>query len=128
MKPEIIAFDEPTAGLDPSGRQMVTDIIRNYRDKYNATIIIVSHSMEDIAALADKILVMNKGKLQMYGTPKEVFSKGLELKEIGLSVPQVTTVFDILRKKGFNLPDNVITVDEAVKLLVNLKQEGCTND
>lgn len=128
MKPQIIAFDEPTAGLDPSGRQMVTDIIRNYRDKYNATVIIVSHSMEDIAALADKILVMNKGKLQMYGTPKEVFSKGLELKEIGLSVPQVTTVFDILRKKGFNLPDNVITVDEAVKLLVNLKQEGCTND
>ncbi|MBQ7107212.1 MAG: energy-coupling factor transporter ATPase [Clostridia bacterium] len=128
MKPEIIAFDEPTAGLDPSGRQMVTDIIRNYRDKYNATVIIVSHSMEDIAALADKILVMNKGKLQMYGTPKEVFSKGLELKEIDLSVPQVTTVFDILRKKGFNLPDNVITVDEAVKLLVNLKQEGCTND
>ncbi|MBO5726504.1 MAG: energy-coupling factor transporter ATPase [Clostridia bacterium] len=128
MKPQIIAFDEPTAGLDPSGRQMVTNIIKNYRDKYNATVIIVSHSMEDIAEIADKILVMNGGKLQMFGTPKEVFSKGDELKQIGLSVPQVTTVCDILRQKGFNLPSDIITVDEAVKHLVTLRKAGGKND
>ncbi len=124
MKPEIIAFDEPTAGLDPSGRQTVTDIIKNYRDKYNATVIIVSHSMEDMAALADKILVMNEGKVAMYGTPKEIFARKAELEDIGLSAPQVTSVFDLLRKKGFKLPDNVITVKEAVELLVALKQGG----
>lgn len=128
MNPEIIVFDEPTAGLDPSGRQMVIDIIKNYRDTYNAAVIIVSHSMEDMAVLADKILVMNSGKVAMFDTPQNVFSRNKELQKIGLSVPAVTKVCEILREKGINLPKSIITVSDAVLHLLILKQGGGTVD
>ena len=128
MNPEIIVFDEPTAGLDPSGRQMVIDIIKNYRDTYNAAVIIVSHSMEDMAVLADKILVMNSGKVAMFDTPQNVFSRNKELQKIGLSVPAVTKVCEILREKGINLPKSIITVSDAVQHLLKLKQGGGTVD
>lgn len=128
MNPEIIVFDEPTAGLDPSGRQMVIDIIKNYRDTYNAAVIIVSHSMEDMAVLADKILVMNSGKVAMFDTPQNVFSRNEELKQIGLSVPAVTKVCEILREKGIDLPKSIITVSDAVQHLLKLKQGGGTVD
>ena len=128
MNPEIIVFDEPTAGLDPSGRQMVIDIIKNYRDTYNAAVIIVSHSMEDMAVLADKILVMNSGKVAMFDTPQNVFSRNEELQKIGLSVPAVTKVCEILREKGVDLPKSIITVSDAVQHLLKLKQGGGTVD
>ena len=124
MQPEVIAFDEPTAGLDPQGRETVINIIKSYRDENNATVLIVSHSMEDMAVLADKILVMNGGKVAMFGTPKEIFSQKEELEKMGLSVPQVTGVFDILRKKGYDFPKDVITVEEAVKLITAYKRGG----
>lgn len=128
MNPEIIVFDEPTAGLDPSGRQMVINIIKNYRDTYNAAVIIVSHSMEDMAVLADKILVMNSGKVAMFDTPQNVFSRNKELQKIGLSVPAVTKVCEILREKGINLPKSIITVSDAVQHLLKLKKGGGTVD
>lgn len=122
MRPEIIVFDEPVAGLDPKGRADIVRIIRDYRDTYGATVLIVSHNMEDMAVLADKLVVMNRGRLEMFGTVDEVFSKGEKLASIGLNVPIVTRVFDLLRKKGLNVPENIFTVDAAVEFLM---KEGC---
>ena len=124
MRPEIIAFDEPVAGLDPKGRADVVRIIRDYRDTYGATVFIVSHNMEDMAVLADKLLVMNKGKLEMFGTIDEVFSQGERLASIGLNVPIVTKVFYELKKKGLSVPDNIFTVESAVDFLT---KGGCAN-
>ena len=121
MKPEVIVFDEPTAGLDPKGREDVANIIQNYRKATAATVIIISHSMEDMAEVADKILVMNEGKLVFFDTPKEIFSKETELSEMGLNVPIVTRVFTELEKMGINIPYKPLTVGEAVKLLEDLK-------
>lgn len=121
MKPQVIVFDEPTAGLDPKGREDVANIIQNYRKATDATVIIISHSMEDMAEVADKILVMNEGKLVFFDTPKEIFSKETELSEMGLNVPIVTRVFGELEKMGINIPYKPLTVGEAVKLLEDLK-------
>ena len=123
MKPQVIVFDEPTAGLDPKGREDVANIIQNYRKATDATVIIISHSMEDMAEVADKILVMNEGKLAFFDTPKEIFSKETELSEMGLNVPIVTRVFGELEKMGINIPYKPLTVGEAVKLLEDLKGE-----
>ncbi len=128
MKPEIIVFDEPTAGLDPQGRATVMDIIKKYRDKNNATVFVVSHSMEDMAMLADKILVLNKGSVVMFDTPKNVFSKREELKKIGLDVPQITKIIHGLIEKGINLPRDIITVDEAAAAILNLRKGGGLSD
>ncbi len=121
MKPQVIVFDEPTAGLDPKGREDVMEIIRNYRAATHATVVIISHSMEDMAALADKIIVMNKGKLYMFDTVENVFSHSEELKSIGLNVPIVTRVFEELGRLGVNIPKNALTTKEAVEILINLK-------
>ena len=121
MKPQVIVFDEPTAGLDPKGREDVANIIQNYRKATDATVIIISHSMEDMAEVADKILVMNEGKLVLFDTPKVVFSKETELSEMGLNVPIVTRVFTELEKMGINIPYKPLTVGDAVKLLEDLK-------
>ena len=121
MKPQVIVFDEPTAGLDPKGREDVANIIQNYRKATDATVIIISHSMEDMAEVADKILVMNEGKLAFFDTPKEVFGKEQELSDMGLKVPIVTRVFGELEKMGINIPYKPLTVSEAVKLLESMK-------
>ena len=121
MNPKIIVFDEPTAGLDPKGRQDVIEIIYNYRKATGATVIIISHSMEDMAVLADRLLVMNKGSLVMYDKTENIFKKGDALREIGLNVPIVTRVFDELRKKGYDIPQDVFTVERAVEVLKNIK-------
>ncbi len=121
MKPEVIVFDEPTAGLDPQGRNTIIDIIKNYRDENNATVIIISHSMEDMAILADKILVMNNGEKFMYGTPKEVFTKREKLISCGLDVPMITKVILKLRENGINISDDIITVQEAAEAIIKLK-------
>lgn len=124
MRPKIIVFDEPTAGLDPKGRQDIMEIIYNYRKATNATVIIISHSMEDMAVLADKLLVMNNGSLAMFDTKENVFKNGDKLREMGLNVPIVTRVFDILRQKGLKLPNDVFTVSRAVEVLNKLKGGG----
>ena len=121
MKPQVIVFDEPTAGLDPKGREDVANIIQNYRKATDATVIIISHSMEDMAEVADKILVMNEGKLAFFDTPKEVFGREKELSQMGLNVPIVTRVFGELEKMGIDLPFKPLTVSDGVKLLESLK-------
>ena len=121
MKPQVIVFDEPTAGLDPKGREDVANIIQNYRKATDATVIIISHSMEDMAEVADKILVMNEGKLAFFDTPKEVFGREKELSQMGLNVPIVTRVFGELEKMGIDLPFQPLTVSDGVKLLETLK-------
>ena len=122
MKPEIIVFDEPTAGLDPAGRQTVMEIIKNYRDLQNATVIIISHSMEDMAVMADKLLVMEKGKAVMFDTVEKVFANAGKLREIGLNVPLVARVFEKLKESGVAVPDNIFTLTGAVEALTALKR------
>ncbi|KOY66723.1 energy-coupling factor transporter ATPase [Clostridium sporogenes] len=125
MEPKILILDEPTAGLDPKARDDIYSKIQALRKEYNMTIILVSHSMEDVAKFADKILVMHKGKCVLQGKPCEVFKEIDALESIGLAAPEVTYLVQKLRKKGFKLPDNIYTIEKAKKeLLKSLKSEG----
>nr|WP_295242132.1 energy-coupling factor transporter ATPase [Ruminococcus sp.] len=120
MNPEVLVLDEPTAGLDPMGRDVLLSQIVQYHKERKNTVILVSHSMEDIARVADKIIVMNKSNLVMFDKTKEVFSKGRELEKIGLRVPQVTKIMLELREKGFDVPEGILTVDEAMDCISSL--------
>nr|WP_296061182.1 energy-coupling factor transporter ATPase [uncultured Ruminococcus sp.] len=120
MNPEVLVLDEPTAGLDPMGRDVLLSQIVQYHKERKNTVILVSHSMEDIARVADKIIVMNKSNLVMFDKTKEVFSKGRELEKIGLRVPQITKIMLELREKGFNVPKGILTVDEAMDCISSL--------
>ena len=120
MEPEVLILDEPTAGLDPSGRAEILANIEAYRKAKNATIMMVSHSMEDVARLTDRLLVMSGSKLAMDGTPHEVFTRAEELVEMGLSIPQVTQVFLKLREMGLAVP-NVYTIEQAVEALKSVR-------
>ena len=120
MNPERLVLDEPTAGLDPMGRDVLLSQIVQYHKERKNTVILVSHSMEDIARVADKIIVMNKSNLVMFDKTKEVFSKGRELEKIGLRVPQITKIMLELREKGFNVPEGILTVDEAMDCISSL--------
>ena len=127
MQPEIIIFDEPVAGLDPKGRNDVIKMISDYRQKYNATVLIISHNMEDMAVLADKLIVMNKGELVLFDTTENVFKQHAFLKSIGLNVPMVTQVMLSLKEKGIDVPDNIFTVKKAVDYLLSVKKEADIN-
>ena len=120
MEPEVLILDEPTAGLDPVGRAEILDNIESYRKAKNATIMMVSHSMEDVARLTDRLLVMNGSQLAMDATPAEVFAHAEELVEMGLNIPQVTQVFLELKKLGLDV-ENVYTIDQAVAALKRIK-------
>ena len=120
MNPEVLVLDEPTAGLDPMGKDVLLSQIVQYHKERKNTVILVSHSMEDIARVADKIIVMNKSNLVMFDKTKEVFSKGRELEKIGLRVPQITKIMLELREKGFNVPEGILTVDEAMDCISSL--------
>ena len=120
MEPEVLILDEPTAGLDPSGRAEILANIEAYRKAKNATIMMVSHSMEDVARLTDRLLVMSGSKLAMDGTPEQVFTRAQELVDMGLSIPQVTQVFLKLRQMGLDVP-NVYTIEQAVAALKNVR-------
>jgi energy-coupling factor transport system ATP-binding protein len=120
MNPEVLVLDEPTAGLDPMGRDVLLSQIMQYHKERKNTVILVSHSMEDIARVADKIIVMNKSNLVTFDKTKEVFSKGRELEKIGLRVPQITKIMLDLREKGFNVPEGILTVDEAMDCISSL--------
>lgn len=120
MEPEILILDEPTAGLDPEGREDILANIQAYRKAKNATIMMVSHSMSDMARLADRLLVMNHSRLAMDGTPDQVFARANELVEMGLAIPEITQVFLHLQKLGLNVPA-VYTTEQAVAALQQLK-------
>ena len=116
MQPKVLILDEPTAGLDPIGRDTILDMIKNYREKTGSTVLLVSHSMEDIAKIATKVAVMNNARLEMYGTVVEVYSHAERLREIGLNIPQISKVFEILKNNGHDF-GSVYTVDRAVEVL-----------
>ena len=120
MEPEVLILDEPTAGLDPAGRAGILKNIEDYRRTHNATIMMVSHSMDDVARLTDRLLVMNHSRLAMDGTPAEVFARAEELVEMGLNIPQVTRVFLELKKMGLDVAP-VYTLQQAVDTLTALK-------
>ncbi|MGN1126322.1 MAG: energy-coupling factor transporter ATPase [Ruminococcus sp.] len=125
MDPDVLILDEPTAGLDPQGRDMLLNQISLYHKERKNTVILVSHSMEDIARVADRILVMNKGNAEILDTSKNVFAQGERLEKMGLRVPQITKITQKLKDKGIDLPDGILTVDEAIDSIVSLlKKEG----
>lgn len=118
MRPEVLILDEPTAGLDPRGREEILQEIQAYHNQTGATILLVSHSMEDVARHAKKILVMNAGKVFCYDTVANVFRRSQELQAIGLAVPQITRICDALRAKGVPLTDDIFTVEQAKQQLL----------
>ena len=123
MEPEVLILDEPTAGLDPVGREEILANIQAYRQAKNATIMMVSHSMNDVARLTDRLLVLNGAHIAMDGTPAQVFARARELEEMGLDIPEVTRVF--LRLQELGLPvEPVYTMDQAVAALKRLKEDG----
>ena len=124
MEPEVLIMDEPAAGLDPRGRRTIFNLIKNYREKTGSTVIIVSHSMEDVAALAERILVLNRGKVALCGSVDEVFTHDEELKNMGLNVPQITRIFSELSRYGFNLNRSTYTVDDAAREILNYLHKG----
>ena len=118
IEPKVLILDEPTAGVDPKGRDDILEQIKILHEKYKMTIVLVSHSMEDVGKLAEKIIVMNKGKVALMGKPSEIFKEVEVLEEIGLAVPQVTYLMRALKEKGFNVSDEVFTVEEGSKELL----------
>ncbi len=117
MRPKVLILDEPTAGLDPMGREMILAQIKEYRERTGATVLLVSHSMEDMARFAEKILVMNKGEVFCFDTPPEVFKRAEEISGIGLDVPSITRIFSLLKAKGIDIRTDVYTVDFALKTI-----------
>ena len=115
MHPKVLVLDEPTAGLDPAGRDEILDQIAKLHKESGMTVILVSHSMEDIAKYVDRIIVMNQGSKLFDGTPKEVFSHYKELENVGLAAPQVTYIMHALKERGFRVDTSVTTIDEAVE-------------
>ncbi|MEE0969521.1 MAG: energy-coupling factor transporter ATPase [Clostridia bacterium] len=120
MRPEILVLDEPAAGLDPSGREMIMQSIMNYKKRTGATIVIVSHSMEDMARYCDELIVLAGGKLLMSGTKKEVFGRSEEICAVGLDIPQITTMMKLISDKGIKVNTAVYTVDDALEELYRL--------
>ena len=125
MKPKVLSLDEPTAGLDPKGREEILSQVKKLRDESNMTIILVSHSMDDVAEYVDRIIVMNKGHVMYDDVPKEVFRHYEELEQIGLAAPQVTYIMHALAKEGLPVDTDITTIDEAADEIVNaLKRSG----
>jgi len=120
MKPEVLILDEPTAGLDPRGRSEILEKIKLLHKKYNTTVLLISHSMEDIARLCGKVLVINKGEIAFSGTPKEVFSQVDELESIDLGVPQMTALMEKLSQRCPNVKRGALTVEEAKEEIMKL--------
>ena len=118
MEPEVLILDEPTAGLDPCGREVILSLVRTYRDQTGSTVILVSHSMEDVAKTADKVLVLNRSRVAMFGTVPEVYSRTDELEEMGLTVPQITKIFRALHDRGFEVSPSVFTVSQGADELM----------
>ena len=120
MEPKVLILDEPTAGLDPKGRDDILEQITLLHEKYKMTIVLVSHSMEDVGKLAQRIVVMNKGKVELLGKPSEVFKEVETLEKIGLAVPQVTYLMRVLRERGFNVSDEIFTVEKGTEAILKV--------
>ena len=127
MEPKVLILDEPTAGLDPKGRDEILGKIKKLHKEYGMTIILVSHSMEDVAKIADRVIVMNKGKSILDGKPAKVFKEIKTLESVGLAVPQVTYLAKALKEKGFNISEEIFTIEQAkqaiLRVLKNRKEE-----
>lgn len=125
MKPNILILDEPTAGLDPKGRNELFEQLKMMHEELGLTIVLISHSMEDVARYVDRLLVLYKGKLAHEGTPREVFAHGKDLEEIGLAMPQIRYIMEALKAKGMDIDTDVLTVEEAaVKIKTYLRSGG----
>ena len=124
MKPEVLILDEPTAGLDPKGRDRLLDTLVAYRQESRTSVLLVSHSMEDVARVAERVIVMDHGRVAMTGPTAEVFSQADRLTEIGLNVPVITRVIQRLRAQGADLPDGILTVAQARDAILRLKRGG----
>lgn len=130
MNPKLLVLDEPAAGLDPKGRREILGGIREYKRKSGTSVVIVSHSMEDMAMYCDRVIVMSRGRILMHGTCEEVFSKHELLQGAGLDVPEITAIALKMREKGIALPENIYTVDgavEAIKRLCKDREGGNCN-
>lgn len=125
MKPETLILDEPTAGLDPKGRNELFEQLQKMHRELGLTIILISHSMEDVARYVEKLFVLYKGKIAYQGTPREVFANGKKLEEIGLAMPQIRYVMEALKAKGMPITEDVLTVEEAAGVLISyLRTKG----
>ncbi len=119
MKPEVLILDEPTAGLDPAGRDEILNLIRNMQRETGMTVILVSHSMDDVANYAKRIIVMEKGNVLLDGTPSEVFTHVEELENAGLALPEITYICRDLKAKGFDIREDITTIEEAAEAILS---------
>lgn len=124
MEPEVLILDEPTAGLDPHGRESILQLLRDYHEKRGSTVVLVSHSMEDIARNAQRIIVLSKGGVYMEGTPAQVFARAEELEAVGLDVPQSTKIAAALRRRGMTVDGSIFTVDALERALLTKGEVG----
>ena len=127
MRPGVLILDEPTAGLDPAGCRKIFETICDYREKTGSTVVIVSHSMDDVARIADRLIVFNHGSIRFDGTPEEVFSNPKELSDIGLSVPAPTQIAAALREQGARIEGSIYTIEQLLAALLKLKKEAGRN-
>lgn len=127
MEPKVLILDEPTAGLDPKGRDDILEQIKILHEKYKMTIVLVSHSMEDVGKLAERIVVMNKGKIELLGKPQEIFKEVETLESIGLAVPQVTYLMRALKEKGFDVSEDIFTVEKGSQELIRILSNSKNN-
>ena len=124
MEPQVLVLDEPCAGLDPRGREEILSLIRGLHREAGTTIVMVSHSMDDVASLAERVIVMNHGEVVMDGVPREVFSRGEELRAMGLDVPQAVELAGKLRKKGFDVPEGIYRIEEVKAAIEDIVRKG----
>ena len=122
MRPEVLILDEPTAGLDPAGCAQMLDNIRRYREESGSTVLLVSHSMDEVAQLAERIIVFDRGHVALDGTPAEVFAQAGRLTEIGLNVPRAAEIAAALRRRGLAVPEGVFTHEQLLKALLELRE------
>ncbi len=125
MEPRVLILDEPCAGLDPKGRDTILDLIKNYQRQKGNTVLFVSHSMEDVAKICSRVLVMNKGSVAMFGDVDSVYSRGDELKKMGLNVPEITDIFLKLKASGVDCKTNIYTVEKGVQEFKRLTGRYC---
>ncbi|HOO26444.1 MAG TPA: energy-coupling factor transporter ATPase [Clostridiales bacterium] len=128
MQPEVLILDEPTAGLDPVGRDKILKLIDDYRKSTGSTVILVSHSMEDVANYVERIIVMRDSRVEMVGSVAEVYSRGEELDSMGLGVPQITKIFKLLKDGGLDVRDDIFTIDQGLAELERFFAKGAPND
>ena len=124
MEPEVLVLDEPAAGLDPRGREEILGLIKKLHEEAGTTIVMVSHSMDDVASLAERVIVMNHGEIVMDGAPRDVFSRGEELRAIGLDVPQAVELAQQLRARGLPVPEGVYREEELEQAIEAILGKG----